>query len=161
MTALPYEPLDASRRQVRLMRITSRSTSTAIHCELQHIDLDADADPPYDALSYAWGSSKDKEQIQLAVRLYPSEPTSSTFLQVYRQRADRGWIWIDQLCIDQHSVLEKNHQVSMMGDIYLKARRTLIWLGVDPDHGLAPSLFEKLPFYRNSGTWSEALVTHT
>ncbi|KAK4554266.1 hypothetical protein LTR86_008794 [Recurvomyces mirabilis] len=37
--------------------------------------------------------------------------------------------WVDKLCIDQDNILEKNHQVSMMGDIYRHAFEVLIWLG--------------------------------
>jgi hypothetical protein len=40
------------------------------------------------------------------------------------QRADvkyRVPIWIDAICIDQNDVLERNHQVSLMGLIYSEA----------------------------------------
>ncbi|EEU42374.1 uncharacterized protein NECHADRAFT_79878 [Fusarium vanettenii 77-13-4] len=38
-------------------------------------------------------------------------------------------IWVDAVCIDQNSVLERNHQVSIMADIYRNAARTIVWLG--------------------------------
>lgn len=41
-------------------------------------------------------------------------------------------IWIDALCINQQDVLERGHQVDMMGVIYRGAQRVIAWLGT-PD----------------------------
>lgn len=38
-------------------------------------------------------------------------------------------LWIDQLCIDQHSIVERNHQVARMSQLYQSADCVLIWLG--------------------------------
>jgi len=38
-------------------------------------------------------------------------------------------LWVDAVCIDQANVLERNHQVSVMGKIYRNATRTIVWLG--------------------------------
>ncbi|KAJ8108979.1 hypothetical protein OPT61_g7794 [Boeremia exigua] len=45
--------------------------------------------------------------------------------QIYRPR----FMWIDAICIDQGSNLEKNHQVQLMREIYSKAKRVIVWLG--------------------------------
>jgi hypothetical protein len=37
--------------------------------------------------------------------------------------------WIDAICIDQDSVLERNHQVQMMRQIYSNAVSVSVWLG--------------------------------
>lgn len=39
------------------------------------------------------------------------------------------FFWIDQICIDQNSILENNLQVAMMAKIYSEADETIIWLG--------------------------------
>jgi hypothetical protein len=39
--------------------------------------------------------------------------------------------WYDALCINQDDVLEKNHQVALMSEIYSKASNVAIWLGLD------------------------------
>lgn len=39
------------------------------------------------------------------------------------------YLCCDQLCIDQGSTQEQNHQVAMMGRIYSTACETLAWLG--------------------------------
>ncbi|KUJ24386.1 uncharacterized protein LY89DRAFT_713249 [Mollisia scopiformis] len=41
------------------------------------------------------------------------------------------WFWIDALCIDQENLSEKAIQVALMGEIYSKASKVIIWLGSD------------------------------
>lgn len=77
------------------MRITSRSVSEALHCELKTVDLDEN--PSYECLSYAWGSPDHQQPIRLAGKPVLIVANLFDFLQVYRQRVDRDWIWIDQL----------------------------------------------------------------
>ncbi len=38
-------------------------------------------------------------------------------------------LWVDAVCINQDDVVEKNHQVHLMKDIYGGATRVLVWLG--------------------------------
>lgn len=132
-----YERLDPSSKQIRLVQLTSRkaSRSEEIRCKIQTFDLESS--PRYKALSYAWGTSDRQQRILLNGRNILIRRNLYDFLKVFRQRRDRGLIWIDQLCIDQFSVKEKNHQVGMMEQIYNYASETLIWLGLDPNSGLA------------------------
>jgi hypothetical protein len=44
-------------------------------------------------------------------------------------------LWADGLCINQHDLSEKGHQVQRMGEIFAKAENVLIWLGADPEDG--------------------------
>lgn len=55
------------------------------------------------------------------------------FLKTAWARYDirEGYFWIDQICIDQASKAEQNHQVKMMGDVYQKADQVLLWLGLN------------------------------
>lgn len=43
------------------------------------------------------------------------------------------YVWVDAVCIDQSNLTERGHQVKMMGYIYSKASRVLVWLGADTD----------------------------
>ena len=36
--------------------------------------------------------------------------------------------WVDPLCIDQNNLLEKNRQVSLMGEIYARFVAVVVWL---------------------------------
>lgn len=38
-------------------------------------------------------------------------------------------LWVDAICIMQSSIEERNHQVQMMGHIYMQAGLVLVWLG--------------------------------
>jgi hypothetical protein len=40
-------------------------------------------------------------------------------------------LWVDALCVDQQDYEEKGHQVKLMGSIYTRAARVVIWLGVE------------------------------
>ncbi|KAF2447053.1 HET-domain-containing protein [Karstenula rhodostoma CBS 690.94] len=51
------------------------------------------------------------------------------FLQVAHQKYPGEPFWIDALCINQNSTVERNHQVSQMGEIYSHARQVLAWMG--------------------------------
>lgn len=86
---------------------------------------------PYLALSYVWGSSTDRDTIQV---------NGSAFrvsINLYRALAHLGRaepertmpIWIDAICINQKDDEEKGLQVARMREIYRNAMRTIIWLG--------------------------------
>lgn len=42
-----------------------------------------------------------------------------------------GSFWIDAICINQENLLERGHQVALMGGIYSNARLVASWLGAD------------------------------
>lgn len=138
-----YRPLDARRRGIRLLRLDF-SVSDRISCTLEHTDLES-YQGSYDALSYAWGHAHelhpiwiDEHQIQVRSNLY-------CFLHTLRDQKWRRWpVWIDQLCIDQGNVQEKESQIGLMREIYEKAHETLIWLGPDPDQGAAFSCLRRV-----------------
>jgi hypothetical protein len=134
-----YQPLDRVRRQIRLLKIQFKEDSdAAIEGTLETHDLANLL--PYRALSYTWG-----EPTPIHVIWVDGKPTKIRtnlfqFLSVYWSRRLNEYIWIDQLCIDQMSTSEKNHQVQMMADIYQKAFEVVIWLGVDEHQGQAAQI---------------------
>ena len=102
-------------------------------CELLCAELGAA--PPYEALSYTWGSPSDLAAV--SVRL-PSTgysgslPVTLGCLRALRRLRlpDRArTLWIDAMCIDQANVPERNHQVGLMSRIYACAERVAIYLG--------------------------------
>lgn len=105
--------------------------------------FDHESAPPYQALSYTWDS-------QISPRfVYVNERRLLTrynfynfhnFLQAYQRnvstdRDEQSWLWIDQPCIDQTSVAERNHQVGLMGTIFSQATVTLVWLAEEGSEG--------------------------
>ena len=129
----PYQPLDTTRQQIRLLKITSDANRDQIRCDSQTFDLDVA--PSYNTLSYAWGPQTNPQQIMLNDCPVCIGQNLYDFLLVFLARDGQPWIWIDQLCIDQATVAEKNHQVAMMAQVYRGSELTLVWLGPDSDHG--------------------------
>jgi hypothetical protein len=125
--------------------------------------------PPYMALSYTWGDPSLTHEIMLQRKRYrirenlfnalnatldymkfdPKKETNPADLVTDRIGGPLKYIWIDSICIDQSNIMEKNHQVGMMKDIYAGAALVLAWLGPsDATSRSAMRLFHK---YRKDG----------
>jgi hypothetical protein len=52
-------------------------------------------------------------------------------LRRFQDRTHTRLLWLDAICIDQKSIVERNHQVSIMATVYSRARRVLVWLPSD------------------------------
>jgi hypothetical protein len=63
-------------------------------------------------------------------------------IQPYSSSVDVRYIWIDAICINQDSLVERAFQVRIMDRIYQQARKVLIWLG--PADELTAGGFEAL-----------------
>jgi hypothetical protein len=46
-----------------------------------------------------------------------------------REKDKNRTLWVDAICINQQDIRERGCQVEMMGDVYSKAARVLVWLG--------------------------------
>jgi hypothetical protein len=96
-----------------------------------------DEDPEYEAVSYCWGSKNDPSHVCVNTD-DGDERISITHnldeaLRCFRYERKPRLLWADALCINQVSIGEKNHQVAMMGNIYSRAKRVLIWIGPERD----------------------------
>lgn len=107
----------------------------------------------------------------LKLRARPSQSTAPRFLvrsnlwEFLRQRRlDRlathsdkpDLLWIDALSIDQANNLERSQQVAMMGKIYARACRVLIWLGTgQPDYDQGVRILAEYQWSQRSSDISE------
>ena len=121
-----YSPLDHELHSIRLLRILSRDTATGyLRCELHRTVMQS----TYTCLSYVWGPAEPASWIIVSGKLLRVRKNLQRFLkQVLRTGTEREF-WIDALCIDQDSVLERNHQVRLMGQIFSNAQEVIAWLG--------------------------------
>ena len=87
------------------------------------------ADQPYEALSYVWGHSKRRRSIILNGKHFPITENLHAALKHVRSKVTNRIIWVDAICIDQNNKMERNGQVSVMGEIYKCARGVVNWLG--------------------------------
>lgn len=86
----------------------------------------------YEALSYAWGSPDPtpNKQIQIHNSTLTIRDNLDKALRSLRSEHSQTRIWVDYICINQSDGYERNHQVRMMGDIYRRAQKVVVWLGM-------------------------------
>ncbi|KAL2061191.1 hypothetical protein VTL71DRAFT_7464 [Oculimacula yallundae] len=83
-----------------------------------------------------WKAANHKlEQIAIAAKEF-TDPRSSSWLTTPRL------LWIDAICINQQDMAERQSQIRIMGEVYLKASLLVIWLG--PEQEGITKLFETL-----------------
>ncbi|KAH8598663.1 heterokaryon incompatibility protein-domain-containing protein [Bisporella sp. PMI_857] len=106
----------------------------------------------YEALSYIWGvednplevlidlASKDSEEdvaeIQVLVSTHPLRYATLLVgqnlegsLRHLRSKNTKRVLWVDAICINQADIVERNTQVSRVGDIFKLAERVIVWVG--------------------------------
>jgi Heterokaryon incompatibility protein (HET) len=92
--------------------------------------------PEYEAVSYVWGCQEKNESLVLGdsrVCLLTSSLFSA--LPHFAFASTTGYLWIDQICINQSDLKERGHQVEVMRSIYRDAQRVLAWVGtMDQEH---------------------------
>jgi hypothetical protein len=139
-------PPDTSKQQIRLFRIDQSTRHGTIHGSLTVTSLDEH--PEYQALSYTWGGKTKQATIIMDGKSFSIGKNLHDFQQVYLDLNAEALpkifqncsttsqfemsLWIDQLCIDQSNVVERNHQVQLMAKIYTGAIGVIAWLGQPP-----------------------------
>ncbi|KAK3653261.1 hypothetical protein LTR56_004797 [Elasticomyces elasticus] len=115
-------------KQIRLLKLEPvRSKADEISVLLSTWDLDRA--PAYVAISYTWGSDKSTHRICVNDGRFYVWKNCSIALQECQRNAVTSYIWIDALCINQADLVEKSHQVAMMGTIFGQAVQTYISFG--------------------------------
>lgn len=122
--AFRHSPLEAS--CIRLLRVRPRLPFDEARYNLTAHSLKSL--PPYAALSYCWGTQRDRIPINIDGQNFPLLSNAWHALQ---QIEFPEYIWIDSICIDQTNVGERNAQVQLMGEIYSGASEVIIWLGLE------------------------------
>jgi hypothetical protein len=123
-----HQKLPTASKSFRLLRLEAALTRTArLRGSLFEHALD-DA-PPYQALSYCWGSRDPPEHITLGRKRLRITTNCAAALRRLRYRFKARMLWIDAICIDQASDDEKAMQIPIMGDIYSQASQVVVWLG--------------------------------
>ncbi|KAH7085019.1 heterokaryon incompatibility protein-domain-containing protein [Paraphoma chrysanthemicola] len=114
---------------IRLLYLHPGKDDEIVRTNLAVVGLDSR--PSYEAISYAWGSSFKLAPMVLNEIHCLRSFTLVECLTNLRSEHDIRILWVDALCINQADVKERNSQVALMGQIYLSASKTIIWLGED------------------------------
>ena len=86
-------------------------------------------EPNYEALSYCWGTETTERFIELDGKQSQITPNLYDALQHLRFERLPRTLWIDQICINQRDVRDRNQQVQQMHSIYAGASSVTAWLG--------------------------------
>ncbi|KAF2263797.1 hypothetical protein CC78DRAFT_568842 [Lojkania enalia] len=130
-------------RQFRLLRIypaleesrERRSSNEPPSTKGYSLDLITtllDNAPSFETVPYVWGTGnrnvelefKGGSSLKITQRLFDS-------LIELTRNCSTGYLWIDQICIDQENDREKAHQIPLMAEIYKSCDRVLIYLASD------------------------------
>ena len=122
----PYRPLSTP-KSIRLFELFPSFEGENLQGRM--LDTTLDDCPNYEAISYVWGSEIDKITIQCDGHELQITQNLAGALRRFQLPDVGRLLWIDSICINQDDVLEKNHQIPLMGDIYRNASCVLIWLG--------------------------------
>jgi hypothetical protein len=125
----------------RLMELQPGDETEPLVCRLMRVDIRNP--PPYEALSYTWGRSRDVFTLYQEPEIPDTSGTLRTVSKItrglyeallqLRQRAKPRILWVDAVCIDQESLKERGEQVKIMRQIYANAARVVVWLGLADD----------------------------
>jgi hypothetical protein len=155
MTSLPFhhKPLNHTIKSLRLVHLNPELSSDGhIQCTISHTTTMAD----YVCLSYRWGEEDVSQQNQILIdgKSFLVRQNLFDFLSYMRVNAPQedaifnltmGY-WIDALCIDQHNISERNHQVAQMGSIFSRAEYVHVWLGTIADRSTIRPLLTSAPW---------------
>jgi hypothetical protein len=127
MFELSYRPL--TRRQFRLLTLLPGAETTPIQTTLRHVNLEDKSN--FDALSYEWGpESTNNSKIFVDKKPFTIRHNLWLFLKRLRSSGQSAQaIYADAICINQRDGEEQGCQVAMMSEIYMRAKRVLVWLG--------------------------------
>ncbi len=102
--------------------------------ELRFPDDSSSRLPCY-ALSYVWDEHDPNNSTFIYIETAPKSnecleitPNCATALRHLRWAKKTRTLWVDAICIDQTSNEEKRTQIALMGDLYARASRVVIWL---------------------------------
>jgi hypothetical protein len=114
-----YHPLER-RRDIRLLRIESKSGGKSIEVDLGIFKLDSDVQ--YTALSYVWGNLFPQSWIVCNGNNVPISHNLWEVLSCLQKQEYHGLLWVDAICINQKDNKEKGLQTSCECSI-------LAWVG--------------------------------
>ncbi|KAH0496270.1 hypothetical protein TgHK011_003641 [Trichoderma gracile] len=130
-----YKPIKGT-KSVRFLILQPGSGSDPLVGGLQLGSLDpADAAelPPYEAISYVWGTSDRLFTLLCDGAVLPLTQSIRDALVRVRLPDRARRLWADQICINQDDVAERSQQVKLMNAVYKNASKVLVWLGRDVD----------------------------
>jgi hypothetical protein len=131
MASPVYEALNKECLEIRLVTVLPATEPFApIECSLYSVCLQENH--TYTALSYAWGDPTVTASVIVnGIECHVTTNLESALRHI-RDDVDHIVLWVDAICINQNNMLERNHQVQLMRQIYSNVD-VLVWLGDEGD----------------------------
>ena len=127
-----YTPLDATKREIRLVRLHGGRGTDPIRCSMTTHAWGRV--PKYAALSYCWGDDTRTTEIVVDGKLFAvTKNLRDALHQIRGDTYGDSNMWIDAVCINQSDNDEKSSQIPLMGQIYQRAHDVVAWLGEQED----------------------------
>ncbi|KAK3650943.1 hypothetical protein LTR56_005994 [Elasticomyces elasticus] len=104
-----------------------------VECKLEVVPMETSPNSEYETVSYCWNDPKKRTNIFLDGKLFRVHASAVQALLRVRLTDRPRVLWIDGICINQQDNNERSAQVHMMGDIYARSSRNLVYLGEADD----------------------------
>ena len=127
MSEFQHKPLELTKASNRVFRILPGAGTLSLSLHNVVVLLD------HTAVSYMWGATEPSQTIFINGQRFVVRQNLHNFLHEMRRRGRRNLFWVDAICINQHDIAERNHQVRRMGSIYKSAKDVILWLGQGND----------------------------
>lgn len=122
-----YQELPNHASHMRILRLLPGTAEDMIICELSQMTLEEMAEQ-YVAVSYTWGTAESLRKIIVDGKRFDVRLNLYKLLRAFRRPEQCRTLWLDAICIDQSSLVERNHQVGLMGQIFSKAVGVDTWI---------------------------------
>jgi Heterokaryon incompatibility protein (HET) len=143
-TKYQYTNLPDPGNCIRILEVQAGHYDDVIVCKLKDITLSASVNH-YEALSYVW-TTPGEEVTLITIRVNDGSleigPSLHCALRFLRSSDRTRSLWVDAICIDQSSLLERDIQVPLMCEIYRNGTSTVCFLG--PENRTTRTLFNML-----------------
>lgn len=137
-----YQPLTGT-RAIRLITLLPGTEPGPICIDLDIVTLDSRT--AYEALSYVWDDQKPSFLVSYGKQSILVTQNVHDALLELRSPETICYLWIDQICINQRDPNERSKQIFLMGEIYIRAKCAVVWLGqAEHDTALAFDTIRKL-----------------
>ena len=143
MAPYSYRPLER-KSEIRVLHLSPALEDYEPLCgTLVHVDLDSQ--PYYKTLSYTWG----EPDFTCTIKLDGNDLaiTQGLHSALRRLRSSDGVVvvWADAICVNQTSIPERNHGVSLMQRVYGECDECMIYLGEERDNSsIVPGFLKEL-----------------
>ncbi|KAJ8116108.1 hypothetical protein OPT61_g2397 [Boeremia exigua] len=121
--------------EIRIIVLYAGEPSDDLLCDIVIVNL-ADR-PAYEAVSHTWADANGDDSMSSNIichgKTIPITRNCDSALRRLRLQSRNRRLWVDSICIDQKSTVEKNRQVKLMSRIYMKASQVLAYTGIEPD----------------------------